>query len=190
MKEKFSLTSHNHQATIVTKLATQNQSELELLTQLHAQSVRGVLIELLGVLLATFIPILENIQEMARSSRMPFSQWILPDLSATSSDRLAPLDVPPLYARAPGFSYSLRSILNDAGDNIRIAPSRLLDGGRHVDELKRRTDLDHGQCEALLVALTREYAFIQGPPGTGKSFLGVRLMRILLDCKKAPIIVV
>jgi hypothetical protein len=190
-KEEFSLTSHNHQATIVTKLATQKQSDLELLTQLHAQAIRGILIELPGVLLATFTPILENIQNMARSSRMPFSQWILPDQNATTSDPLTTLDIPPpLYARAPGFSYSLRSILNDAGNDIRIAPSRMLSGGRQIDELKRRTDLDHGQCEALLAALTREYAFIQGPPGTGKSFLGVRLMRILLDCRKGPIIVV
>ena len=190
-KEKFSLTSHNHQATIVTKLATQNQSDLELLTQLHAQGIRGLLIEFPGVLLATFTPILENIQNMARNSRMPFSQWILPDLNATTSDPLTTLDIPPpFYARAPGFSYSLRSILNDAGDDIRIVPSRMLSGGRQIDELKRRTDLDHGQCEALLAAITREYAFIQGPPGTGKSFLGVRLMRILLDCKKGPIIVV
>jgi len=190
-KEKLSLAFDNHQATIVTKLATQNQSDLELLTQLHAQGVRGVLIELPGVLLATFIPILENLQDMSRSSRLPFSQWILPDLNAISSDPLAPLDVPPpLYARAPGFSYSLKSILKDAGGNILITPNRLLSGGRQVDELERRTDLDRGQCEALLAALTREYAFIQGPPGTGKSFLGVRLMRVLLECKKGPIIVV
>lgn len=190
-KEEFSLSSQSHQATIVTKLATKDQSDLELLTQLHAQGVRGVLIELPGVLLATFTPILENIQDMARSSRLPFSQWIVPDQNAIGSDHLAPLDVPPpLYARASSFSYSLRSILKDAGDDIRIAPSRLLSRGRQIDELKRRTDLDHGQCEALLAALTREYAFIQGPPGTGKSFLGVRLMRILLDCEKGPIVVV
>jgi len=80
--------------------------------------------------------------------------------------------------------------LQDADGDILITPSRLLGGSKQVEELELRTDLDYGQCEALLAALTREYAFIQGPPGTGKSFLGVRLMRILLECKKGPIIVV
>lgn len=46
------------------------------------------------------------------------------------------------------------------------------------------TELDRGQCEALVAALVREYAFIQGPPGTGKPYLGVAIMRILLACKK------
>lgn len=30
-------------------------------------------------------------------------------------------------------------------------------------------------------ALTQELALIQGPPGTGKTFVGVQIMRLLLD---------
>ena len=57
-----------------------------------------------------------------------------------------------------------------------------------------RTELDRGQCQALIAALTREFALIQGPPGTGKSYLGVQFMRVLLACKRkahlGPVVVV
>ena len=50
--------------------------------------------------------------------------------------------------------------------------------------LEQGTTLDQGQCVALHAALTREYALIQGPPGTGKSYVGVQLVRVLLENKK------
>ncbi|XP_038654615.1 NFX1-type zinc finger-containing protein 1-like [Scyliorhinus canicula] len=39
---------------------------------------------------------------------------------------------------------------------------------------------DRSQLKALQKALKREFALIQGPPGTGKSFLGLKLVEILL----------
>jgi hypothetical protein len=52
-----------------------------------------------------------------------------------------------------------------------------------IDAMEARTGLDRGQCQAMVAALTREFALIQGPPGTGKSYLGVKLLQVLLDCK-------
>ncbi|CAF1425706.1 unnamed protein product, partial [Adineta steineri] len=40
--------------------------------------------------------------------------------------------------------------------------------------------LNPKQCEALMSALTRKVALIQGPPGTGKTYLGVRIVEMLL----------
>lgn len=40
--------------------------------------------------------------------------------------------------------------------------------------------LDASQQHALYLALTREVALIQGPPGTGKTFLGLKLVLMLL----------
>jgi superfamily II DNA or RNA helicase len=40
--------------------------------------------------------------------------------------------------------------------------------------------LDPSQCEALYAALTRKVAVIQGPPGTGKTFLGLKIVQVLL----------
>ena len=195
VNQDFGLSSNSHLATITAKLATRNQSDLEKLIQLSCSNTRGILVEFPGALPATFVPILESIQDMQRLSRLPFRQWILPDRVATSDDRSLVSDVPPpLYTRSSGFLFSLQPILKDAADVFFINPRSPPGDTNAINELERRTNLDHGQCQALVVALTREFALIQGPPGTGKSYLGVQLMRVLLACKlKAdlgPIVVV
>uniref|UniRef100_H2Y581 AAA+ ATPase domain-containing protein n=1 Tax=Ciona savignyi TaxID=51511 RepID=H2Y581_CIOSA len=40
--------------------------------------------------------------------------------------------------------------------------------------------LDKSQLHALQTALTNEVALIQGPPGTGKTYIGLKVMRLLL----------
>lgn len=191
----FGLSSKAHLATITAKLATPNQSNLEKLIRLSSSNTQGILVEFPGVLPATFVPILEGIQNMQRSSRLPFRQWILPDRVATYNDRPKAFDVPPpLYTRSSGFRFSLQPILKDAGDEFAIDPRSPPDDINTIGELERRTTLDRGQCQALAAALTREFAFIQGPPGTGKSYLGVQLMRVLQASKMkadlGPIVVV
>jgi hypothetical protein len=226
-KKDYSLSSHEHNSTIVTKLATRNQVDMELMIQLSCQNVRGALIEFPGVVLATFVPILENLQNMQRLSRLPFRQWILPDRITVFGKGSELLNIPPpLYARDPGFVFSLDTILkgadgglsmspqvsvdeiarqdpwvalldslwNDAGGRFSLNPRASVDDSAIIDELEARTELDRGQCQALIAALTREFALIQGPPGTGKSYLGVQLMRVLLACKRkahlGPVVVV
>jgi len=191
-KASYSLSSHDHISTVVTKLATRNQSDLENLIQLSCQGIRGALIEFPGILLATFLPILENLQNMHRFGRLPFRQWILPDRNTESAKQLDIL--PPVYARGQDFLFPLDSILKSDGDRLSFSPGVSIDDVASVDELEARTSLDRGQCLALMAALTREFAFIQGPPGTGKSYLGVKLMSVLLACKEAanlgPVVVV
>jgi hypothetical protein len=226
-KKDHSLSSHEQNSTIVTKLATRNQIDMELMTQLSCRNVRGALIEFPGIILATFVPILENLQNMQRLSRLPFRQWILPDRITAFGQGSELLDIPPpLYARDPGFVFSLDSIVkgadgglsmnprvsadeiarqdpwialleslwNDAGGRFSLDPRTSVDDVAIIDELETRTELDRGQCQALIAALTREFAFIQGPPGTGKSYLGVQLMMVLLACKRkahlGPVVVV
>lgn len=41
-------------------------------------------------------------------------------------------------------------------------------------------NLDQSQYLALKAALTREFAIIQGPPGTGKTYIGLRIVQLLL----------
>jgi hypothetical protein len=195
VKKDYSLGSENYQATILTKLATQNQLDLELMTRLSYQNTHGILIELPGVVLATFIPILENLQSMQRSSRLPFAQLILPDQVSASTNTLEALSVPPpAYARQPGFTFSLQPIMKNSSDPLAIDSRTSVNDSAFVNELEARTTLDRGQCRALIAALTREYALVQGPPGTGKSYLGVQLMKVLLGSKTearlGPIVVV
>jgi len=209
-KTDYSLSSHERSSTIVTKLATRNQVDIELMTQLSCRNVQGALIEFPGILPVTFMPVLENLQNMQRLSRLPFRQWILPDRITTFGECSELLDIPPpLYARDPGFVFSLDSILkvfvesildktdgilNEADSRFSTSPRASVDDTAIVDELEARTELDRGQCQALIAALTREFAFSQGPPGTGKSYLGVQLMRVFLACKRkarlGPVVVV
>ncbi|KAH8689897.1 NFX1-type zinc finger-containing protein 1 [Talaromyces proteolyticus] len=188
-----SLTHSNNTATITVKLMTHDQAAVEALLDLSRQKIRGILLEFPHILPATFIPVLENLQNMQRLSRLPFREWILPDRVGGPSG--AKLDVPPpLYARHAGFAFPLKSILISGASTMSLCPS--FSGNDHFSlaELEEKTELDRGQCVALVAALTREFAFIQGPPGTGKSYLGVKLMKVLLDVKTSanlgPIVVV
>ncbi|KAF2704119.1 P-loop containing nucleoside triphosphate hydrolase protein [Pleomassaria siparia CBS 279.74] len=192
-----SLTSEIHESTITVKLASHDQLGVESMVRLSCQRARGVLIEFPGVLPATFVPILENLQEMQRLGRLPFRQWILPDKTGNTPE-VAKIDIPPpLYARKSGFTFSLKPIIRADKSHegtVSINPTSSADDRHAIEEMEAWTDLDRGQCRALLAALTREFAFIQGPPGTGKSYVGVQLMKVLMHCKRTvklgPVIVV
>jgi hypothetical protein len=63
--------------------------------------------------------------------------------------------------------------------------------------LPGHVDLDDSQLSAMKAALTREFALIQGPPGTGKTYIGLKIMRALIDNRRiwdpagnSPILVV
>lgn len=196
-KDAHGLASGDY-ATITAKIAATGNLEqvrqLILLGLAQKNCHTNLIIEFPGVLLATFMPVLENIQQMQKDSRLPFQEWIVPNLAGDSAAiARAYVNVPPpLYARSPGFSYDLKPILKDPEDGLFLDVSA--DNSTIPHELNERTSLDRGQCEALITALTREFALIQGPPGTGKSYLGIQVMRVLIHNKKnarlGPILVV
>ena len=137
------------------------------------------------------MPILNNLQAMQSSGYIPFSQWILPDRATISGEPAQIL--PPLYTRNRNYFFILDPILKRKDDSLSFSPTTSC-STTILQNLEERTTLDHGQCQALIAALTREYAFIQGPPGTGKSYIGIHLMKVLLACSKksklGPVIVV
>jgi superfamily I DNA and/or RNA helicase len=49
--------------------------------------------------------------------------------------------------------------------------------------VKNSTTFDIKQFEAFYSALTKQFAIIQGPPGTGKTFVGLKIVKCLLDNK-------
>ncbi|XP_062521487.1 NFX1-type zinc finger-containing protein 1-like [Corticium candelabrum] len=60
-----------------------------------------------------------------------------------------------------------------------------------------KVELDESQLAAIKTAMTREFALIQGPPGTGKTYLGLKVMRALIEnrhvwdpARTSPILVV
>jgi hypothetical protein len=44
------------------------------MTGLHCQNIPRVLVELPGVVLSTFAPVLENLENMQREARLPFRE--------------------------------------------------------------------------------------------------------------------
>lgn len=57
------------------------------------------------------------------------------------------------------------------------------DGMEFIGAMEAHTGLVRGQCQAMVTALTREFALLQGPLGIGKSYLSLKLLQVLLDCK-------
>ncbi|KAJ5545400.1 hypothetical protein N7461_007704 [Penicillium sp. DV-2018c] len=187
-QNKSSLVSDSHPPSITVKLAECLEQELKFLCQLYSENLTGVLVEFHGLIPATFVPILENLQQIQREGDLAFRQWVLP---GQMGDNGGPNIPPPAYARKPGFIFPLTSITNLTAGDVSLDPS----SPESIDILKLQTQtgLDYGQCQGLIAALTREYALIQGPPGTGKSYLGVKIVQALLEIKKTaklnPIIV-
>ncbi|KAG9508201.1 hypothetical protein J7337_001764 [Fusarium musae] len=55
---------------------------------------------------------------------------------------------------------------------------------RVLSNLRKRLVSTQANVVAWQVLFTREYSLIEGPPGTGKSYLGVQLLRVLLEAKQ------
>lgn len=178
-QNKSSLVSDRFPPSITVKLAACLQQELIFLGQLYSEKLAGILVDFHGLIPATFVPILKNLQRIQREGDLAFKRWVLP---GRTDDEDGHNITPPAYARKPGFIFPLTSITNGGADNVSLDPIT----PESIDTLKLQTQtgLDHGQCQGLIAALTREYALIQGPPGTGKSYVGVKLVQALLEIKK------
>ncbi|KAF9696125.1 hypothetical protein EKO04_005861 [Ascochyta lentis] len=199
LEQEYSLVDRNYVAIITAKLTTQDHASLNTLIGASCGNMQGVLLEFPNVIPATFVPILENLQDMQRLSRLRFSQWLLPDRHDGSPHQKVYQEIPPpAYSRQPGFKFPLKEILKTArqatDSTFGIEATASSSDATLLGEIAAKTELDYGQCRALVTALTHELAFIQGPPGTGKSYIGLQVMRILLAIKKSaslgPIIVV
>jgi hypothetical protein len=187
-QKKSNLVSDKFPPSVTVKLAACRQEELIFLGQLYSEKLTGILVEFHGLIPATFVPILENLQRIQGEGDLAFRKWILPARKGDEADYDIP---PPAYARKPGFIFPLTSITTLTPDNVALDPRN--PGSIDTLKLQTQTGLDYGQCQGLIAALTREYALIQGPPGTGKSYLGVKVVQALLEIKRTaklnPIIV-
>ncbi|KAK7961772.1 P-loop containing nucleoside triphosphate hydrolase protein [Apiospora aurea] len=164
------------------KLAMQGPRDIEDTLRMYTDKGRGVLVELPGLIPATFSPVLENLKRMTTMGWLPFQEWIIPK-PEEPPNRTRSLE-PPRYARAPGFSFPLDAIAAGEGPPLSLSATCSQNDTALINDLESRLTLDRGQCQALVAALTQEFSLIQGPPGTGKSYLGVQLIRVLLSCKE------
>lgn len=84
-QNKSSLVSDRHSPSITVKLAACLQHELMFLGQLYSERLTGILVEFHGLIPATFVPILENLQQIQREGDLAFRKWVLPDYKDTIS---------------------------------------------------------------------------------------------------------
>ncbi|CAM9981979.1 unnamed protein product, partial [Ectocarpus sp. 13 AM-2016] len=109
---------------------------------------------------------------------LPFADTLLPPSAASAAGataRDATEPKPPrncLGGNAEAPLDALRSV--SMLDRERFPMTELLD----------HTTLDQAQLEALRAALSKEVALIQGPPGTGKTFVGAKVVRLLLTNRR------
>lgn len=59
-----------------------------------------------------------------------------------------------------------------------------------ADELPKLKGMNDSQLEAYYAALQREFCLIQGPPGTGKTFIGIEILKTLLNNTDERILIV
>ncbi|KAK5991677.1 hypothetical protein PT974_07710 [Cladobotryum mycophilum] len=156
--KKSGLVSEKFPPSITVKLAACVRNDLNLLARFYGEKAQGVLVDFHGLISATFVPILKNLQQMQRDGDLAFRQWILP--SNHGNENIQEVNMPPpAYARRPGFSFSLDSISNDRSHSLKLNPL-VAPGDIDIPEMEMRTGLDRGQCLGLVAALTREYALI------------------------------
>ncbi|TDL21593.1 hypothetical protein BD410DRAFT_297523 [Rickenella mellea] len=97
---------------------------------------------------------------------------------------------PPKYSLIPGFSLQLRSLFDDETEDLQLSTQNEVSIHTVREELRSRSRLDPSQADAVVDTLTREVSLIQGPPGTGKSFTGVEIIRILVENRIGPILMI
>lgn len=85
------------------------------------------------------------------------------------------IDAPP-YLKSQSSVYNMTNVFDDPAAHFDITAP---------EWPKLATTMDDSQLEAVKQSLTKELAIIQGPPGTGKTFVGLKVMRALLDNRNA-----
>lgn len=82
---------------------------------------------------------------------------------------------PPSYLKSGSSVYNMRNVFNSD-----IADFDILSAWPTFP-----TSMDESQLAAVKSALSSELSVIQGPPGTGKTFIGLKVIRALLDNRGA-----
>ena len=166
-------------ATRATVMLTQVEDNPEDITWINTQlgvtaKLQLSLVEFPGVLLASFRPTLQALQQMSRALDLPLSQFIAPDTQHAET-----IDIPaPAYSRRPGFAFDLQTLVG--GVELRLVPGQPFDYAK----LREKSTLDDAQQLSTIKALRSSLALIQGPPGTGKSYTGVAIIKALLQNRR------
>lgn len=140
-----------------------------------------------GIFPSRFLPLLRNLQELSYRGTHPLSRWIVPgpgsilapDSDDTHGDTVCSADAP-----SEKESYwDLKPILKSPTEDAPLSNITSLRTREEIEKLEQVTILDLEQCRALVAGLSPGMTLIQGPPATGKGFVGLQLVRVLVQNK-------
>jgi hypothetical protein len=136
------------------------------------------LVEFPGILLPSFLPTLQALQDMSRQGNVLFAEYLVPPSANMEEERRRAIISPPTYALSREFAFDISSLLADGnGQRLTLSPHQPFD----FWTLQDSSTFDDAQAVALVNALCRQLALIQGPSGTGKSYTGVDIIKALLQ---------
>ncbi|KAI4120999.1 MAG: hypothetical protein LQ338_006622 [Usnochroma carphineum] len=173
-----SLYKDESKATVMLTLAHDDCMHIAWISQQFKKiksSDKVSIVEFPGVLLPSFQPILEALQQMSETLDLPFTEHLAPEVEGQGEQDVAA----PLYMQRQGFSLDLRPLTG--GQPLRLSAQTPFDW----EVFNNHTSLDEAQQAAVIHALNNSLALIQGPPGTGKSYTGVSIINVLLRNRKA-----
>ena len=137
--------------------------------RLLSPSREFVMIESPGYFKA-YAPVIEKLNKMT-PEELPFSEYLV---------QLQTVIDTPAYLRNKRALFDLKSVVCDC--SAEICPHSQVDVLDFDSWQSLDTPaLDDSQKNALHLALTKELALIQGPPGTGKTYIGLRMVKALLQ---------
>ena len=160
---------------------------------IEAVNHEWILVQVHGHFFQSYGPVLEGLKE-AGPGTLPLADIItydfLPDTISNENRQEA--------KQCRNDCLEPPSYLNNSVLDVSFLLDRAGQGGEHrqrelhlrintfegvVQQLREHQNvmLDDAQKEAFALALTRKISLIQGPPGTGKTYVGVHIMRALLQ---------
>lgn len=129
--------------------------------------------------------VLRGLQEIDSDS-LPFKRHLLNQTSAKADVSV------PRYLMDRDKTYNFGCLVKAGSQMFKNVPVLSLKDWPSAETL----GLDDSQYSALQTAMTKEFVTIQGPPGTGKTFIGLKIVQLLLEnsrhwnADQSPILVV
>ncbi|KAI8900700.1 P-loop containing nucleoside triphosphate hydrolase protein [Globomyces pollinis-pini] len=151
-----------------------------------------VLIENNNIMFESYRPILATLQNM-NPATLPFAKYLCYP-SRRQNEQSDKVTDPPLYAMVPNYMINLNNLWPGI-PNYAFDPNNATERKSCLEFLSKHNAFDKSQAAAFINALISDISCIQGPPGTGKSFIGVQLVRTILQNRSfitpnAPILLI
>ena len=141
--------------------------QAELLTMIQIKpSDKFVMIET-SAYFESYQHTLRSLQEVADDEPMPMERYII-----ECNDKLRP----PNYLAKTLVHYDFSPLCKRNADSYTSVP--VINTTRWPGA--KDMGLDESQYQALRLAVTKEMCIIQGPPGTGKTYIGLKIVELLL----------